>query len=62
LLDLEDADAVGAVPIFRERLGGGPPSMPRHEDRAMPTIEIVAAAFDHGFAGRRGDVDCHVAF
>ena len=47
--------------IFRPRLGDDQPSLPRHEDRAMPSIEIVAAAFDHRFAGRCGDVDRYVA-
>lgn len=60
LLNLENVDPVAQAGIVRQAFSNGQTALTRHQDGANAIVDVVPAAFDHGFARRRGDMDRHI--
>ena len=51
---------VAQTGIVRQAFSNGQTALTRHQDGANAIVDVVPAAFDHGFARRRGDMDRHI--
>jgi hypothetical protein len=60
LFDLEDIDAICQAQIFCQSFSDGQTSETSDQYWTVAGIQVLAAALDDCFTGRRDDVDCDV--